>query len=71
MAEELAEERGRLPESASKLGRWGAGLDRFSHPDVRNRVGKEHWAHVAPDNATLGSDSPHQYFADWKKELPA
>ncbi|KAF0295202.1 Betaine--homocysteine S-methyltransferase 1 [Amphibalanus amphitrite] len=70
MAEELAKERGgRQPEAASRLGCWGGGLDRFSEPEVQSRVGRQHWAHVAPDLHTLGDQSPAQHFADWKSAL--
>ena len=70
MAEELSKERGGLlPEAASRLGCWGGGLDRFSEPEVQGRVGRQHWAHVAPDLHTLGSHSPVQHFANWRKVL--
>ena len=70
MAEELAKERGGvLPEAASKLGCWGGGLDRFNEPEVQGRVGRQHWANVAPDIQTLGEKSPAEHFADWKKAV--
>ena len=69
MAEELTKERGGvLPEAASKLGAWGGGLDRFSEPEVQGRVGREHWAHVAPDVHNL-DQSAAQHFAGWKKTI--
>jgi len=68
MSEELIPERaGFKPDSASLLGSWGAGLDRFFHPAVQTRVGRDHWAHLAPDHATLGTESPSEYFANWRK----
>lgn len=48
IAEELAPERGFLPEGSEKHGSWGAGLDMHTKPWVRARARKEYWQNLKP-----------------------
>ncbi|CAH2297271.1 betaine--homocysteine S-methyltransferase 1 [Pelobates cultripes] len=48
IAEELATERGFLPEGSEKHGSWGSGLDMHTKPWVRARARREYWEKLPP-----------------------
>uniref|UniRef100_UPI00358F3C56 betaine--homocysteine S-methyltransferase 1-like n=1 Tax=Myxine glutinosa TaxID=7769 RepID=UPI00358F3C56 len=48
IAEELAVERGFLPDGSAKHGSWGAGLAMHTKPWVRARAQKEYWEKLQP-----------------------
>uniref|UniRef100_A0A8C4RW58 Betaine-homocysteine methyltransferase n=1 Tax=Erpetoichthys calabaricus TaxID=27687 RepID=A0A8C4RW58_ERPCA len=48
IAEELAPERGFLPQASEKHGSWGSGLDMHTKPWVRARARKEYWEKLSP-----------------------
>ncbi|XP_025057185.1 betaine--homocysteine S-methyltransferase 1 isoform X2 [Alligator sinensis] len=48
IAEELAPERGFLPEASEKHGSWGSGLSMHTKPWVRARARKEYWENLLP-----------------------
>jgi len=48
ISEELAAERGHLPEGSEKHGAWGAGLAMHTKPFVRARARREYWEHLQP-----------------------
>ncbi|XP_071794942.1 betaine--homocysteine S-methyltransferase 1-like [Asterias amurensis] len=50
MAEELAKERGRLPEGSKKHGMWGDGLRQHTKPWVRARARREYWENLQPSS---------------------
>lgn len=48
IAEELAPERGFLPQASEKHGSWGNGLSMHTKPWVRARARKEYWENLLP-----------------------
>merc|ERR1719422_241381 len=48
IAEELAAERGRMPEGSEKHMPWGKGLEMHTKPWVRARARKEYWQNMKP-----------------------
>ncbi|KAK5870951.1 hypothetical protein PBY51_003856 [Eleginops maclovinus] len=48
VAEELAPERGFLPEASEKHGNWGAGLEMHTKPWVRARARRDYWENLKP-----------------------
>lgn len=50
VAEELAEERGALPEASKKHDMWGAGLRLHTKPWVRARAYKDYWKNLKPSS---------------------
>lgn len=48
IAEELHEERGKLPASHDKHDMWGGGLMLHTKPWVRARANKEYWVNLKP-----------------------
>ncbi|XP_053303960.1 betaine--homocysteine S-methyltransferase 1 [Spea bombifrons] len=48
IAEELAPERGFLPEGSEKHGSWGSGLEMHTKPWVRARARREYWKELHP-----------------------
>ncbi|NXF41095.1 BHMT1 methyltransferase, partial [Nyctibius bracteatus] len=48
IAEELAPERGFLPEASEKHGSWGSSLSMHTKPWVRARARKEYWENLKP-----------------------
>ncbi|XP_034507604.1 betaine--homocysteine S-methyltransferase 1, partial [Ailuropoda melanoleuca] len=48
IAEELAPERGFLPQGSEKHGSWGSGLEMHTKPWVRARARKDYWEKLAP-----------------------
>ena len=48
LAEELAEERGRLPAGSEKHKQWGGGLELHTKPWVRARAGRQYWENIRP-----------------------
>jgi len=48
VAEELAAERGRMPEGSEKHMPWGKGLEMHTKPWVRARASKEYWQNMKP-----------------------
>ncbi|XP_043861118.1 betaine--homocysteine S-methyltransferase 1-like isoform X2 [Dromiciops gliroides] len=54
IAEELAPERGFLPDASEKHGSWGSGLSMHTKPWIRARAQKEYWKNLLP-----ASGRPH------------
>ncbi|XP_016116059.1 betaine--homocysteine S-methyltransferase 1-like isoform X2 [Sinocyclocheilus grahami] len=48
VAEELATERGILPEASQKHGVWGSGLEMHTKPWVRARARRDYWERLKP-----------------------
>ncbi|XP_027719417.1 S-methylmethionine--homocysteine S-methyltransferase BHMT2-like isoform X1 [Vombatus ursinus] len=48
IAEELAPERGFLPDASEKHGSWGSGLSMHTKPWIRARAQKEYWKNLLP-----------------------
>lgn len=48
VSEELAKERGKMPESSKKHEPWGEGLKMHTKPWVRARARKEYWQNINP-----------------------
>ena len=48
VAEELSEERGRMPAGSEKHGPWGYGLKMHTKPWVRARAVREYWENLQP-----------------------
>ncbi|XP_053505678.1 betaine--homocysteine S-methyltransferase 1 isoform X2 [Ictalurus furcatus] len=48
VAEELAPERGFLPEGSQKHGQWGSGLEMHTKPWVRARARRDYWEKLKP-----------------------
>lgn len=48
VAEELATERGILPDASEKHGLWGAGLEMHTKPWVRARARRDYWEQLKP-----------------------
>ncbi|TSK72156.1 Betaine--homocysteine S-methyltransferase 1 [Bagarius yarrelli] len=48
LAEELAPERGFLPEGSQKHGQWGSGLEMHTKPWVRARARRDYWEKLKP-----------------------
>lgn len=48
IAEELAPERGFLPQASDKHGSWGSGLNMHTKPWIRARARREYWENLLP-----------------------
>ncbi|XP_063609165.1 betaine--homocysteine S-methyltransferase 1-like isoform X1 [Penaeus indicus] len=59
IAEELAEERGKLPASSAKHEPWGAGIRNSSYEFINARANREHWENLVPTTGRPGPASHH------------
>lgn len=65
IAEELAQERGRLPPASQKHGTWGSELSMHTKPWVRARARRSYWEHLDPSTGRAYC-SAYSKPADWK-----
>lgn len=65
IAEELSEERGKLPPASEKHGLWGYALRQHTYPWVRARARRSHWENLEPTSGRPFSTALRKIETQW------
>ncbi|KAJ7385442.1 hypothetical protein OS493_016526 [Desmophyllum pertusum] len=66
IAEELAEERGKLPPASEKHSLWGDALRQHTYPWVRARARRSHWENLHPTSGRPYSGALRELASQWE-----